>query len=60
MASETLESHLEGHDVVKVCLPMASETLETRLQGHDIVWESMPSHGYTTLGGNLTLRAMIL
>ena len=37
MASETLESRLEGLDIVQVCLSMVIETLESHLEGYDIV-----------------------
>ena len=37
IGSETLESHLECHDIVRACLSMAGGTLESLLEGHDIV-----------------------
>ena len=59
MASEALESHLHGHDIVKVCLSMADELLESHLEGHDIekVQYACP---WPARHWNLTLRAMML
>ena len=37
MASKRLESHLEVHGIVKVCLSMSRETFGTSLEGHGIV-----------------------
>ena len=57
MAGGTLEPHLGGYNIVKVCLPMASETLECHLEGHDIVKVclSMASEAL-----HLTSRVMIV
>ena len=41
MASETLESHPEGYDIVEVLLSMASKTLESHLEGHDVAKECL-------------------
>ena len=37
MVSETLESHLEGYDIVKACLSTASKAPDSHLEGHEIV-----------------------
>ena len=37
MASETLSTSLEGHDIITVYLSMASEKLDHSLESHDIV-----------------------
>ena len=37
LAIKTLESHIKGHDIVKVCLSITTETLESHIEGYDLV-----------------------
>ena len=58
MASETLSTSLEGHDIITVYLSVASEKLDHSLESHDIVkvwvclswltrhWKLVPRQSY--------------